>query len=299
MGKVYMEGIDISAWNGNIDLKHYKNKFIIIRIGYSTTLDNKAKRNMDECEKLGIPYGVYLYSYALNVAQAKKEAKFVLKLIKGRKIKVGVWFDMEDADGYKKKNGMPSNDTITNMCNEFCEIIKDAGYYVGVYASESWFKSKIKSSMKYPKWVASWGSNDGIRQNDKSSIGPLHQYTSKPLDKNVMYVPISTFVGGKKLESKQSVKKKSIEEIVKEVANGKWGNGANRKKMLEAAGYNYITIQKKVNELLKSKKVKSTYEIAKEVIAGKWGNGNERKRKLENAGYDYNIIQEMVNKLLK
>lgn len=299
MGKVYMEGIDISSWNGDIDLKPYKNKFVIIRIGYSTTLDSKAKRNMDECEKLGIPYGIYLYSYALNVAQAKKEAEFVLKSIKGRKIQVGVWFDMEDADGYKKKNGMPSNDTITNMCNEFCNIIKNAGYYVGVYASESWFGGKIKSSMKYPKWVANWGLNNGERQNDKSSVGPLHQYTSKPLDKNVMYVPLSTFADDKKPEIKPSTKKKSVEEIAKEVINGKWGNGIDRKKKLEAAGYNYVTIQKKVNELLKSKKVKSTYEIAKEVIAGKWGDGSERKRKLENAGYDYNTVQEMVNKLLK
>ena len=54
MSKVYMEGIDISSWQGNIDLSKYKDKFVIIRIGYSTTLDSKAVRNMSECERLGI-----------------------------------------------------------------------------------------------------------------------------------------------------------------------------------------------------------------------------------------------------
>ena len=48
-----------------------------------------------------------------------------------------------------------------------------------------------------------------------------------------------------------TTKKKSVEAIAKEVIAGKWGNGADRKKKLTAAGYNYSTVQKKVNELLK------------------------------------------------
>lgn len=96
--------------------------------------------------------------------------------------------------------------------------------------------------------------------------------------------------------------KKSTTEIAKEVIDGKWGNGSDRKKKLEAAGYNYSTVQIKVNELLSSKKVsskKSTTEVAKEVIAGKWGNGETRKKKLKAAGYDYNAVQKKVNALLK
>ena len=94
--------------------------------------------------------------------------------------------------------------------------------------------------------------------------------------------------------------KKSTTEIAKEVIAGKWGTGSTRKKKLEAAGYNYSTVQAKVNELLSKKTTskKSTTEIAKEVIAGKWGNGADRKKRLQAAGYDYNAVQKKVNQLL-
>ena len=78
------------------------------------------------------------------------------------------------------------------------------------------------------------------------------------------------------------------------------GNGDNRKKKLEAAGYNYSQVQAKVNELAKgsTSSKKSVTQIAKEVIAGKWGNGTDRKNKLTAAGYDYTAVQREVNRLL-
>lgn len=94
--------------------------------------------------------------------------------------------------------------------------------------------------------------------------------------------------------------KKSDDEIAREVINGKWGNGEDRKRRLTSAGYNYNTIQRKVNTLLsKPTPKKSVTEIAKEVINGKWGNGVTRKLKLTKAGYDYNTVQKEVNRLLK
>ena len=95
--------------------------------------------------------------------------------------------------------------------------------------------------------------------------------------------------------------KKSVSQIAKEVIAGKWGNGETRKKKLEAAGYNYNTVQAEVNKQLGSgsSSKKRVDTIAKEVIAGKWGNGNDRKKKLEAAGYDYNTIQKRVNQMLK
>lgn len=96
---------------------------------------------------------------------------------------------------------------------------------------------------------------------------------------------------------------KSIDEIAKEVIAGKWGNGTDRKNRLTNAGYDYTTVQNKVNEL-KNKPVvstpkKSVDEIAKEVVAGKWGNGQDRKNRLVKAGYDYSEVQKRVNQLLK
>ena len=98
-------------------------------------------------------------------------------------------------------------------------------------------------------------------------------------------------------ESDSGSSKKSIDEIAKEVIAGKWGNGEERRKALENAGYKYNDVQSKVNEILSSKK--STTEIAQEVIAGKWGNMPERKQRLEAAGYNYNTIRNKVNQLLK
>lgn len=93
--------------------------------------------------------------------------------------------------------------------------------------------------------------------------------------------------------------KKDVSTVAKEVIAGKWGSGDERKKKLTAAGYNYDTIQKKVNELLKTSTKKSVAEVAKEVVSGKWGNGTDRKKKLEVAGYDYTAVQKEVNRLLK
>ena len=102
-----MYGIDISRHNGDIDLEEYKDGFVIIRVGYgSFTLDDKFERNVNECKRLGIPFGVYIYSYALNTEDARAEAEAVIETLKPYKndIKVGVWFDMEDADGYKERH---------------------------------------------------------------------------------------------------------------------------------------------------------------------------------------------------
>lgn len=97
---------------------------------------------------------------------------------------------------------------------------------------------------------------------------------------------------------------RSLEEVAKEVINGKWGNGSERKKRLEAAGYVYSAIQARVNELCNKGSVskttrKSVDTIAREVIKGLWGNGSDRKARLEAAGYNYKEVQSKVNSLLK
>ena len=90
----------------------------------------------------------------------------------------------------------------------------------------------------------------------------------------------------------------SVDTIAREVIAGKWGNGDTRIKLLTDAGYDYNTVQAKVNALLTGKELKSDGEIVREVIAGKWGNGDTRKQKLTAAGYEYYAIQELVNQML-
>lgn len=96
----------------------------------------------------------------------------------------------------------------------------------------------------------------------------------------------------------------NITAIAKEVIQGKYGNGNDRKRALESRGYNYSEVQAEVNRLLNggsscsSSNKKSIDTIAREVIQGKWGNGNDRKRRLESAGYNYREVQNRVNQLL-
>lgn len=292
-----MYGIDISKHNGNINLESYKGQFVIIRVGYGHFhLDEKFERNVAECKRLGIPFGVYHYSYALNEAEAEAEAKGVLNAIAKYKndIKVGVWFDMEDADGYKKKHGFKfSNSTIAPICYKFCKIIEDAGYYSGIYTSSSWLQYVKGLNDRFDKWVANWGKNDGTQHTNTSQYGTLQQYTSKPLDKNVMYADLSRYSRGNTTPLKPQPK--PIDQIADEVIAGQWGDGADRKKRLTDAGYDYNAVQNAVNTKLAKK---SNEEIAQEVIAGKWGNGNDRKQRLTSAGYNYNAIQAIVSKLM-
>ncbi|MDD5796593.1 MAG: GH25 family lysozyme, partial [Oscillospiraceae bacterium] len=108
------KGVDISASNGNVDVEKIKKagyEFVMIRCGYgnddTNQDDSRFENNVRKCEAAGLPWGVYLYSYALNTAEAKSEAQHVLRLLKGKKPSLPIAFDMEDADGYKSRNGMP------------------------------------------------------------------------------------------------------------------------------------------------------------------------------------------------
>lgn len=91
---------------------------------------------------------------------------------------------------------------------------------------------------------------------------------------------------------------KSIDEIAREVINGKWGNGQDRANRLKNAGYNPTQVQNKVNEILAASNKKSIDTIAREVIRGEWGNGQDRVNRLRAAGYDPVAVQNKVNQLM-
>lgn len=187
MSKLY--GCDISEHNGNFDVTGQR--FVIIRVGYGHfALDRQFVNNVKKCIAKGIPFGVYHYSYALNTVEAKVEADAVLRTIEPykRQITCGVWFDMEDADGWKAKHGFQRNHaTIAPICWTFCKTIEDAGYYAGIYCSESWLGYLKPENDRFDKWTASWGRNDGRENVDVSKYGTMGQYTSVPYDKDVMY----------------------------------------------------------------------------------------------------------------
>lgn len=188
---VKMKGIDLSEHNnGNIDFSQYD--FVILRANWWTTEDKKFKTFADKLDKLGIPYGVYCYDYCGDEQTALEQAEYTYNLIKDRDIKMGVWMDMEDADGWKQKNGYLNKEHCSMVCKVFCDFFKKRGYFTGVYASSSWFDSMIEEN-GYPKWIANWGTNDGTCQGDFSDEGVMHQYTSTPIDKDVAYHEVDYF----------------------------------------------------------------------------------------------------------
>ena len=177
-------GIDISEHNGDIDLTPYKNQFVIIRSSWWTTEDRYFRENIKKCEELGIPYGIYIYSYALNVDQAKTESQFAVDLLKevGANPVCGVWIDIE-SDNFKVQNGW-SFEKSSPITKVLCETVKQAGYKTGIYAG---VLTKDYMPTGYPLWLAHYNVDDGDRHDDWSSICDIHQYTSKPCDKNYMY----------------------------------------------------------------------------------------------------------------
>ena len=135
--------IDVSSHDGLIDWNRIEEHVgVIIRIGYGNDIegqdDKQAIRNMNECERLGIPYGVYIYSYALTSDEVTSEINHTLRMLQGRSPVRGVWFDMEDADGYKESNGLDvykDGELLTDFCIQFIEAMDKEGYKTGVYAN--------------------------------------------------------------------------------------------------------------------------------------------------------------------
>ena len=166
--------IDVSSNNGQLDWDTIKSSIdgVIIRIGYGSDIesqdDSQAIRNMQECERLGIPYGVYIYSYCLNIEEVRSEAAHILRMIQGFNPVLGVWFDMEDADGYKRNHGLvpeQNGELLTDFCIEFMQIVKDAGYKTGVYANYSYFinvlnDDRLMSFEGFNRWLAHWGIDE-------------------------------------------------------------------------------------------------------------------------------------------
>ncbi len=166
--KVLANGIDVSYAQGKIDWSKLKDKvdFAIIRCGfggdYTNQDDSQWLNNVRGCEKYGIPYGVYLYSYATTVEKAKSEAKHVLRLIKGKKFDFPVFLDLEEEQ--IRRLGKAK---ILEISKTFCYEIEKAGYVFGTYSNKNWFTnyltdpwydSKIKWLAQYYKQVTYQGS---------------------------------------------------------------------------------------------------------------------------------------------
>lgn len=307
-------GIDISMWQKGFDFDKAKAEgveFVILRGAYATGKDSCFEDFYKQCKSKNIPVGIYHYSMAKTVDEAKKEAVFMLSVLSGKQFEYPICLDVED-----DVQRVLGKDLLTSIIQTYCDTLEKAGYYVSIYSTYYFLRdyTHIDQLDKYDKWIAQWsktctspkpygmwqfgGETNLIRTNKVAGVTCDQDYAYKDYPTIIKSAGLNGFKDNEILSSQPQLK--SIDEIAKEVIQGKWGNGAERKSRLENAGYDYNAVQSKVNEILSSQpQLKSIDEVAREVIAGKWGNGQDRVNKLTQAGYDYSAVQTRVNQLLK
>lgn len=176
-----IKGIDVSAWQGQIDWKTvaaYGMDFAILRITEAGNVTDKYfERNYTECQKYNIPTGVYKYSYAMTIAEIQSEARKVVSVLNGRKLQYPVWLDLE----YNNQRSLGA-ESIHKMAEAFEKIITAAGYKFGIYCNVDWYMNVICSHLKkYDFWIARYPANDDgwIQERLRPDFGVGWQYSSK------------------------------------------------------------------------------------------------------------------------
>lgn len=159
------KGVDISEFNGNVDFNKLKAagySFVMIRMGWGSNKysqdDAYFETNVKKAEAAGMPWGAYLYSYALDTTAAKSEVNHTLRLLKGKKPTMPIAFDIED-DDYKYNNGMPSDKMLHDICLTYLKGIEAAGYYPILYTGYSWLTGALNKkdlTGTYDIWYAQW-----------------------------------------------------------------------------------------------------------------------------------------------
>ena len=172
--------LDISENNGEVDfdaLVEHGVEGVIIRSSYGKYSEDECfYRNVEEAVNHGLKVGAYHYSYALDEEDAILEAHNMINVLArtSAKFELGIWFDMEDADGYKAEHDFDFDAAnITNICKAFIDNMPYDNK--GIYASYSWFEYYIDFRyIGWNIWNAQWGEQD-----DLSPISNVWQYSSE------------------------------------------------------------------------------------------------------------------------
>lgn len=207
-----MKIIDISKHNGHLNYNLAKTKvdgiMIKLSMGYNGTsvysMDELADRNIRMCHKLGIPWGVYHYSYAQKGEDGATEARGVIKILEGYKQEgilplLPIAIDLEDNNDISGgDHGGASWAELTKIGIRFCEEVEEAGYYAQIYANCYWF-SNMGDLSRFDKWLAEWGTAKpslpcGMWQY--TSDGDGHSYGAKNprMDENLAFVDYPSII---------------------------------------------------------------------------------------------------------
>ncbi|MBQ3265815.1 MAG: hypothetical protein IJH07_08575 [Ruminococcus sp.] len=161
------KGVDISVFNGDVDMEKLKAEgydFVIIRLGYGDDEadqdDKMFETNVQKAEAAGLDWGAYIYSYALSENEAKSEVNHTLRLLRGKHPTMPIAFDWED-DSYKQRMGMPSDAEVLRIASTYVNGIYNAGYYPMIYTGYSWLKGAFNDDSLFEHcdiWLAQWST---------------------------------------------------------------------------------------------------------------------------------------------
>lgn len=288
-----LRGIDVSKYQGTIDWDKAKENldFAILRCGYGSDIakqdDSKFERNVAECERLNIPYAVYLYSYATTAAMITSEVNHTLRVVGNHK-PFCVYIDMEDNSTTKL-----GKTTLTSFAEKFCQMIKARGHKPGVYANQNWFQNYLDVAKLHNAGYSIWCAKYSDAKPNIAAEYDIWQYSSKGsvngisgnVDMNYMYNDIRNV---------KVITKLSTSQLADEIIAGKYGNGTERISKLKAEGYSDNEInaaQTEVNKRYEKPAKLSAKELAAKIKTGVYGNGNARKAALKKEGYTDSEIQ--------
>ena len=238
-------GVDVGYSQGKINWDKLAPHidFAIIECGYGqnqTSQDDKQfRRNVEECERLGIPYTAYLYSYAGTAAKASGEADHILRLVNGCNVSLPLYYDIEEST---------CKPVAAAIMDVWAAKIEKAGYWAGVYTGEYyWNSSNLKDNERYTKWIAKYGANNG-KVGNKPNVPnvDIWQYSSKVslpgisgyVDVNLMYTDLIKQVTGK-----------DYIKAAKDVWAGVYGNNTERDVLLKQQGFDPRIVQHLVNRM--------------------------------------------------
>lgn len=203
-----MKGVDISKYQAKLTIAQIKGagfEFAILRGGYSTygiirkkMIDKSFENFYKQAKEIGFPVGAYYYSTAKTMAEGEAEAKFFYKnCLQGKKFEMPIYIDVED-------NNWQSHDKkgVTDAIIGFCNYLESKNYYVGVYASLSWYNTKIDVSRlnNYTKWVAKWVVGANSKPSVSFSAFDMWQYTDNghiaghQVDVNQVYIDFPSII---------------------------------------------------------------------------------------------------------
>ena len=157
------KGIDVSEYQGNIDLDRVKNdniefailKFANIYDDENIYYDTKFERNYKNCRELNIPLGLYIYNYCNYIDNLEKNIKKILSKLSNIYFELPIFLDMEDDDILSEGKSY-----LSQMCKYFCKMISESSFIPGIYANLNWLENYLDIS-QFPEakiWVAQYNS---------------------------------------------------------------------------------------------------------------------------------------------